>query len=365
MADSASTATAYLCGVKANYATIGVTANVELDDCRASMNSKNRVYSIAKWAQEDGKRTGIVTTARVTHASPAGVYAHVANREWESDFNVRNSSQDPSRCDDIARQLVYGETGRNLNVILGGGRSKFLPFDTLDEEGDYGERLDGVNLIDEWLEQKRRKRAAYVWNRRDLLSQYQNLEYLMGLFESSHCEYNLERDQNTDPSLAEMTEAAIRVLREGKKGFFLFVEGGRIDHAHHATLAQKSLDETVQFSEAIRKAVELTSARDTLIVVTSDHSHTMAFSGYAQRGNDILGTAGSGQDGIPYSTLSYANGPGFTGSDYEGRRFDPTEEDMKGERKMGVSIIIQSACFRYKLQVSDASAISCGNTWWG
>lgn len=331
MADSASTATAYLCGVKANYATIGVTANVELDDCRASMNSKNRVYSIAKWAQESNKRAGLVTTARVTHASPAGVYAHVANREWESDFNVRNYSQNPADCDDIARQLVFGETGRDLNVILGGGRSKFLPFDVQDEEGDFGERLDGVNLIDEWLEQKKGKKASYVWNRKQL-RQAGNLDYLLGLFESSHCEYNLERDVTTDPSLAEMTEAAIKVLKRGNNGYFLFVEGGRIDHAHHATLAQKSLDETMQFSEAIQKAVELTNRRDTLIVVTSDHSHTMSFSGYAQRGNDILGTAGNGQDNIPYATLSYANGPGYTGTDETGNRIDPTSDDMKGRR---------------------------------
>lgn len=332
MADSASTATAYLCGVKANYATIGVTANVELDDCNASMDPKNRVYSIAKWAQEDGKRTGIVTTARVTHASPAGVYAHVANREWESDFNVRNYSQDPARCDDIARQLVFGETGRDLNVILGGGRAKFLPFDVQDEEGDYGERLDRINLIDEWLEQRKNRKASYVWNRRQLLQESRKANYLLGLFESSHCEYNLERDVNTDPTLAEMTEAAIRVLSKGNEGFFLFVEGGRIDHAHHATLAQKSLDETMQFSEAITKAVQMTSRRDTLIVVTSDHSHTMSFSGYAQRGNDILGTAGNGQDDIPYATLSYANGPGYTGTDNEGRRLDPTNDNMQGRR---------------------------------
>lgn len=72
VADSASTATAYLCGVKANYATIGVTAKVLVDDCEGSTNPNNRVYSIARWSQLAGKRTGIVTTARVTHASPAG-----------------------------------------------------------------------------------------------------------------------------------------------------------------------------------------------------------------------------------------------------------------------------------------------------
>lgn len=94
-----------------------------------------------------------------------GAYAHVAYREWESDLEVRNSSLNPSNCEDIARQLVLGETGKNFNVIMGGGRSKFLPHYAEDEEGDFGDRLDGVNLIERWLKSKSGKRAKYVWNR--------------------------------------------------------------------------------------------------------------------------------------------------------------------------------------------------------
>lgn len=66
-------------------------------------------------------------------------------------------------------------------------------------------------------------------------------------------------------------------------------EGGRIDHGHHEAQAMKALDETVEFSEAIKKAVEMTSRNDTLIVVTSDHAHTMSVAGYPDRGNPILG----------------------------------------------------------------------------
>lgn len=89
------------------------------------------------------------------------------------------------------------------------------------------------------------------------------------------------------------------------------MEGGRIDTAHHETKAHKALDETVQFSEAVQRAVDLTNAEETLIVVTSDHAHTMSLAGYAERGNDIFGMAGVGTDDIPYTTLSYANGPGY------------------------------------------------------
>lgn len=153
-------------------------------------------------------------------------------------------------------------------------------------------------------------------------------DYLMGLFAASHCEYNLDANATRDPTLVEMTEAAIKILSKSENGFFLFVEGGRIDHAHHDTLAKKSLDETSVFSQAIQRARNLTSTEDTLIVVTSDHSHTLTFSGYPERGNDILGIAGYGSDGLPYATLSYANGPGYR-SEADGIRPDISEEDMR------------------------------------
>lgn len=137
-------------------------------------------------------------------------------------------------------------------------------------------------------------------------------EYLLGLFDKSHCQYHLDANPETEPTLAEMTEAAIKVLSRDDAGYFLFVEGGRIDHAHHDTLAWKALDETEQFSIAIQKAVDITSRSDTLIVVTSDHAHTMSMSGYPKRGNKILGVGGTGDDNLPYATLSYANGPGYS-----------------------------------------------------
>jgi alkaline phosphatase len=105
----------------------------------------------------------------------------------------------------------------------------------------------------------------------------------------------------------------------------LLVEGGRIDHAHHWGNAYRALDETIALSDAVRVADTMTSADDTLILVTADHSHTLTFAGYPVRGNPILGkvrgTSGEEGDasqyahdalGKPYTTLSYANGPGYT-----------------------------------------------------
>lgn len=324
VADSANTATAYLCGVKANYGTIGVGPEVPRSNCAAQNDTSNHVYSIGYYSQLKNKRVGIVTTSRVTHASPAGVYAHTANRDWESDTDVISRGSDPEICSDIARQLVYGETGKNVDVILGGGRRKFIPQDYQDEEKQFGTRTDGSNLIEEWL--ATRENSQYVWNKADLLNVRNGTEKLLGLFASDHMDYNLDRDTNADPSLLEMTTAAIDLLSKSEEGFFLFVEGARIDMAHHDTKGKKALDETVQFSLAVQKAVNMTNEDDTLIVVTSDHSHTLAYSGYATRGNDILGFAGTAKDRKPHFTLTYANGPGYENHFDDGGRYDATSD---------------------------------------
>lgn len=126
-------------------------------------------------------------------------------------------------------------------------------------------------------------------------------------------QYNLLANKIVEPTLEEMTETAIKVLSKGDKGFYLFVEGGLIDWAHHENLAHLALDETVMLSKAVQKALDMTSREDTLIVVSSDHSHTMTLNGYPYRGSNILGHPKiSNRDKMPYSSLSYANGPSST-----------------------------------------------------
>ncbi|XP_077299837.1 membrane-bound alkaline phosphatase-like [Arctopsyche grandis] len=330
VADSACSATAYLTGVKANYGTLGVTAAVPRGNCEKMQDKTQHVDSIAKIAMKKKKSSGIVTTTRVTHASPAGAYSHSAQRDWESDSDVRSSGFNPLQCRDIAHQLIH-EDGKGFNVILGGGRRAFLPNTTLDEERYRGHRWDGRNLINEWKQDKDAAKMTneYVWNRQQLLKvNTSSTKYLMGLFEGSHCEYNLEANKTTEPTLTEMVETAIKILSTNSEGYFLFAEGGRIDHAHHSTYARLAMDETAEFSKAIARAVEMTSRDDTLIVVTSDHAHNMHISGYPVRGNDILAASGSkGSDGIPYLTLSYANGPGYR-PEVNGKRVDVTKENM-------------------------------------
>lgn len=261
---------------------------------------------------QGGKSAGLVTTTRVTHASPAGVYAHTSNRDFESDYDVVNLGQNPGNCQDIAQQLIDGGVGQRLRVVMGGGTVKFLPNSTTDVYGNKGQRLDGRNLIEEW-QQSKPGNARVLFNRTDLLNaDPQNTDFLLGLFNSSHLAYHLDDSVDT-PTLAEMTASAIKVLSRDTNGYFLFVEGGRIDHAHHETKARKALDETVQFSEAVRKARQLTNPWDTLIVVSADHGHTVTISGYPDVNNSIVGLNSelSNVDQLPYASISYANGPHY------------------------------------------------------
>lgn len=123
-------------------------------------------------------------------------------------------------------------------------------------------------------------------------------------------DYRLESDPAKQPTLQEMTRKAIELLQKEPNGFVLFVEGGRIDHAHHDTFAKLALDETLEFSNAVAEAASMTSEDDTLIVVTSDHAHTISMAGYPKRGENILGTPHTlANDNKTYTTLSYANGP--------------------------------------------------------
>ncbi|XP_041897800.1 intestinal-type alkaline phosphatase-like [Corvus kubaryi] len=313
--DSAGTATAYLCGVKGNYQTVGLSAAARHSQCNTTAG--NEVFSVLQRARNAGKAVGIVTSTRVQHASPSGNYAHVVNRDWYADASMPQDAR-LQGCKDIAWQLVHNI---DINVILGGGRKYMTPVGTPDPEyptnsQQNGIREDGKNLIDMWLEA--RPGAHYVWNRTEMLAAAANssVNYLMGLFEPGDMKYDLVRNTTLDPSLTEMMEAAISILSRNPKGFYLFVEGGRIDHGHHDGAAHKALTEAVEFDRAIERAGALTDEAETLTVITADHSHVFSFGGYTLRGSSIFGLAPkTATDGKNYTSILYGNGPGYPGSD--------------------------------------------------
>jgi alkaline phosphatase len=332
-------------GVKINNGTIGVDQTVKEGDCPAMEG--HTVKTLFEMAEEQGLATGVVSTARITHATPAAAYAHTPMRDWESDKELGDAAA--QGCKDIADQLVNWPYGDGLEVALGGGRAYFLPETVADPEdqGKTGRRTEGRNLTEEWTAKGNNHHFVFDQAGFEAIDPATGPKVL-GLFEMSHMEYEADREKDAgkEPSLADMTAKAIDILQRDGEGFVLMVEGGRIDHAHHAGNAYRALMDAIAFDDAVAKALEMTSREDTLIIATADHSHSMSINGYPKRGNPILGLVTEvggelalGADGKPYTTISYANGPGgvfpavaagATTAEPAGERQDLTGVDTTG-----------------------------------
>ena len=338
VSDSSATATSYLTGVKARKGTTGVSGKVAHGDCESSKDQSVQTSSIFKWAAERHMWTGVVTTTRITHGTEGPLYSFAANRDWEAAA--------PDGCEDIAYQLVHKKPGKDIRVILGGGSRSFLPKHIDQVQNQYlretGKRIDGRDLIQEWIDNKKKDEGVFVANKSQFDSvNVDETNYLFGLFDPSHIPYALDQQRRKSghkkhhhknsskvssandstgdelvevphevPTLPEMTLKALNLLKRSPRGYILFVEGGRIDTAHHKNQAHKSLEEVVQFEAAVKIALDSTSEDDTLIVVSADHSHTLTINGYAKRGSSILGLGGIDDDHENYTTLMYGNGPG-------------------------------------------------------
>ncbi len=339
--DSAATMSAMMTGVNTNTGVIGYGPTTEFSDFNGNGDGP-RLTNIGELAISMGYAVGIVTTTRVTHATPAAVFAHVNDRNLENE---------------IAAQMVPGGGGFNtrlgdgLHVIFGGGRRHFLPTSGSDDEGLPGRRTDGRDLRNELQQRDYR----YVWNRQGLNS-LGGSGRAIGLFASSHLEYEADRDSG-QPSLEEMTRKAIQILNATGKPYFLMVEAGRIDHAHHEGNAYRAFTDTRMFDRAINAAQRSVNLNRTLILATADHSHVFTIAGYPMRPlgdlrytprsvpasfrnqphHGILGTvhdidsggtiSESGDSGgIPYTILGYANGPGHR----SGSRVNPNSDRTAG-----------------------------------
>jgi alkaline phosphatase len=324
--DSAPSMSAYMTGVKMNNEVLSMSsdtvakdpvpdANGNLLGNNCGANNGKPVTTMLELAKSKGFAAGVVTTTRITHATPAAAYAHICHRDLEND---------------IAAMLVPGGSGYNvalgttgIDVILGGGTQFFLPKDK------GGKRADGRDLIAEF----KARDYTLVSNAAEFNTvDATKTARLAGLFTSSHMSYDLDRDPAKEPSLAEMTVKAMDVLSKNDKGYFLMVEGGRIDHALHETSAKKALQDTVAFDNAIKAAIGKARITDpdlknTLIVVTADHDHTLVLNGYAKRtgrttaGNPgvlgllksyVDGSTAKDLDGAPYTIIGFGNGENRT-----------------------------------------------------
>ncbi len=230
--DSAAGATAMATGVKTNNGMIGMAP-----DGRPLM-------TILERAQRIGLAVGLVTTVQISHATPAGFSAHVANRT-------------------MMLEIADQQIAANINVLMGGGEDEFLPST---ENGCYsepGERIDGRNLIDEAINAG----YTYVCDEAGLTAvSPSSTTHLLGLF----ADEGMVRPYT--PSLDDMTQKAIDILSQDPDGFFLMVEGGQIDWAGHANDAAKAISDTVDFDAAVSVGLNFsTVVTDTLVIVTADH----------------------------------------------------------------------------------------------
>ncbi|WP_421309928.1 alkaline phosphatase [Aeromonas veronii] len=311
--DSAPSMAAYTTGVKMNNEVIAmssdtkavapgkdVNGNKTVNNC--SSDNGKPVPTILELAKAAGKAVGAVTTTELTHATPAATYAHICHRD---------------AAYDIAAQAVPGGAGFNqalgdgVDVLMGGGANHWTPYSASNKGG----RNDNRDLTAEMKAQG----YSYVTTQSELAKVTSGK--VLGLFSSkSHLDYELDRvakgAANTQPSLSEMTAKAIDLLSKNSQGYFLMVEGGRIDHALHGTNAKRSLTDAVALDEAVKTALGKVDLSNTLIVVTADHDHTMTINGYSAKGNPVLDLVKNGDgstqndvDGKPFTTLVFGNGP--------------------------------------------------------
>lgn len=231
--DSAAAGTALATGYKTNNG-------------RISMSTGGKNYTtVIEVAEASGLSTGVVSTTRITHATPACFMTHVSNRNMESI---------------IASQILVS----GVEVLLGGGGTYFEP-----------STVSGAGY-------------SLVSSTSELLSHSSG--NILGLFNEGHLSYTGSRNPSVEPSLAQMTEKSIELLMEDPDGFFLMVEGGRIDHASHNNDYVSTMDEVFAFDEAVFEALEFASIRnDTLVLVTADHDTggLMVVGGYDYTGVNI------------------------------------------------------------------------------
>ncbi len=314
---SAGSMTALLTGLKTRGSSVALDQIPLQGDCKNALGHQEP--TILEQAKDAGMAAGLVTTARITHASAAVAYAHASSPNWEIDANVPDSAV-AEGCIDIARQLTQFNHKGPLDVVFGGGRMAFIPFPLPERPGSAkaGVRRAPGDLIDAWV--KRTAGRTYVHSGSMLRGlRWKSLDGpVLGLFAPDHMEFEALRLTNgeDEPSLTEMTVAAIQGLRRNKNGYVLVVVAAGIGRGHDKANAYLALNDAVELSNAVAAAEKLVGDTDTLIVVTASHGSTLTIGGAPARASPILGAAASSTQtplpdakGDAYATLAYGNGP--------------------------------------------------------
>ncbi|NHJ86280.1 MAG: hypothetical protein FK734_12525 [Asgard group archaeon] len=265
--DSAAAATAIATGVKTENKLLSIAPNGTI------------LETILEIAQALGKATGVVTTTEIQHATPAAFMTHVSNR---NDY------------DEITHQIVEGTA---VDVVMGGGASSFSQSQISEMSFNGYQYVTNLSALTTITTGK-----------------------LFGLFADGHMPYEYDRDYSLTPSLATMTQKAIDILSQNSSGFFLMVEGGRIDHASHSNDETRAALEVIEFEFAVRKAIAYVESHpNTILLVTADHEtgglmitgesldEVIPNSSLTEEENRTLRVTRAGMMSISWSTTDHTN----------------------------------------------------------
>jgi alkaline phosphatase len=294
--DSAASASAWACGQKFDTGEISFHGETE-----------EAPQTILELAKLKGKSTGLVATSTITHATPAAFGAHVKSRSCENE---------------IARQYIF-ET--KVDVILGGGKMRFNAANK-DKCGTDGDFISAAQS----------KGYTVVYTKEEMLK-VQNTKKLLGLFNEGpltpgHKRADDDAIKTREPTLAEMTGTALKILEKNDKGFFLLVEASQVDWANHANNLEYQIAEMLGLDQAVREVLDWVNAKsnrkfETLIIIVPDHE-TGGFAINGPLGSTItepgqLVNAGwTSKSHTAVDTMIWSQGPY---SQYLGRAMDNTD----------------------------------------
>jgi alkaline phosphatase/streptomycin-6-phosphatase len=343
--DSAATGTAWATGTKTSNGRISTTAGTDRD-----------LKTILELAQDRGFRTGNVTTAELTDATPAVLASHVANRACQGPADMAACPQDRKTAGgagSIAEQLV----DHRVDVLLGGGRSRFeqrtaAGRSVLDQAAAAGYRV--IGNATELESTAREEKVLGLFAPGNMSLEWSGLEavpYPSNINSPQRCQVG--RRTPDEPSLSAMTAKAIELLEQpGTRGpgFFLQVEGASIDKQSHTANPCGQIGETIAFDAAVRVGLEYARAhRNTLLVVTGDHGHSAQIVGTPSDTDhptgllSVLTTA----DGVPL-TVSYGTNLYHRSQDHTGTQIRIAAEGPQAANVVGVTD--QTELFRLMLR---------------
>jgi alkaline phosphatase len=259
---SAAAATAFATGHKTTVRFIGVGPRAEdvlsTEDVPPEEMQYKPLATVLEGAKLQGKATGLISTSRITHATPASYAAHIQDRGWDNE---------------IMEHLVY----QDINVVLGGGRRHLIP------EAGGGRRTDGENLV-----QVLRDRGYEFVNGKIALEAASGPK-VWGMFDDSHMEAEIDRLEFApqQPSIADMTSKALEILSQDPDGFFLMVEGSQVDWAGHANDPIYMITDFLAFDDAVAEVLDFASNPangNTLVLIFPDHNTgALAIGSYYQQ----------------------------------------------------------------------------------